>query len=440
MYISYNLVVALASLVLVAGGCTTSQYTSHSPVTNDRDTREERELASADYRQEREQASAGYRHLSVYEIHDLPHMSILEKKRWGFIGHSTINHHYELKSIKGEDVVIDHATGLMWFPGTSKDKFRLVSRSRVQKSEYWFKKFRQTRYAGFNDWRMPTVEEAASLLEKSKNNAGLYIDPVFSGHNKIWTSDLDTTRERWRVNFKKGSVHTYVYELFYAYRPVRSITFPLAKEVEERKGFSSGTGFFVSNNGHILTNYHIVEDATTITIKDISGNSYDAKYLKGDSANDVALLKIESNTKPLNILLYSDVEKGSEVFTLGFPLANLQGLEQKATFGRVNALSGSEDDVRFLQIDVPLQPGNSGGPLFNHTGSVVGITTSTLNQINTLKQSGMLPQNVNYAVKIGYIVPILRGITTVQNERLMKKPFTDLIKENESSVVMVIAK
>jgi len=189
-----------------------------------------------------------------------------------------------------------------------------------------------------------------------------------------------------------------------------------------------------------LTNYHIVEDATTITIKDISGNSYDAKYLKGDSANDVALLKIESNTKPLNILLYSDVEKGSEVFTLGFPLANLQGLEQKATFGRVNALSGSEDDVRFLQIDVPLQPGNSGGPLFNHTGSVVGITTSTLNQINTLKQSGMLPQNVNYAVKIGYIVPILRGITTVQNERLMKKSFTDLIKENESSVVMVIAK
>ncbi|MCP4254044.1 MAG: trypsin-like serine protease [Candidatus Scalindua sp.] len=212
------------------------------------------------------------------------------------------------------------------------------------------------------------------------------------------------------------------------------------KEVRQSQGFSTGTGFFVSESGHVLTNYHVVDGATTITVKDISGALSNARYLKGDSANDVALLKIEAITKPLHVLPYADIEKGSEVLTLGFPLVQLQGQEQKATFGRVNALSGIGDDVRYIQIDVPLQPGNSGGPLLDHTGSVVGITTSTLNQVYTLKQSGALPQNVNYAVKIDYIVPILRGITTVQNERLMKKPFTDLIKENESSVVMVIAK
>jgi len=212
------------------------------------------------------------------------------------------------------------------------------------------------------------------------------------------------------------------------------------KEVRQSQGFSTGTGFFVSDSGHILTNYHVVEDATTITVKDISGTLHQAKYLRGDSANDVALLKIDSSTKPLNILSYADVEKGSEVFTLGFPLVQIQGQEQKATFGRVNALSGAEDDVRFLQIDVPLQPGNSGGALFDHTGSVVGVTTATLNQVNTLKQSGMLPQNVNYAVKIDYIIPLLRGIVTIQNHETMNKPLLDLIKTLEGSVVMIITK
>jgi len=210
------------------------------------------------------------------------------------------------------------------------------------------------------------------------------------------------------------------------------------KEFRKRKGFSSGTGFFVSDSGHVLTNYHVVEDATTITVKDISGVLHQAKYLRGDSVNDVVLLKIDASTKPLNILSYADVEKGSEVFTLGFPLVQLQGQEQKATFGRVNALSGVEDDVRFLQIDVPLQPGNSGGALFDHTGSVVGVTTATLNQVNTLKQTGMLPQNVNYAVKIDYIVPLLRGIVTIQNREERSKPLPDLIKTLESSVVMII--
>ncbi len=100
-----------------------------------------------------------------------------------------------------------------------------------------------------------------------------------------------------------------------------------------------------------------------------------------------------------------------------------------------------KDDVKFLQIDVPLQPGNSGGALFDHTGYVVAVTTSTLSQVYTLKLSGMLPQNVNYAVKVDYIVPMLKGISTIQERGSSKeRNLPDLIKTLEKSVVWIIAK
>ena len=95
-------------------------------------------------------------------------------------------------------------------------------------------------------------------------------------------------------------------------------------------------------------------------------------------------------------------QRGEEVFTLGYPLIQLQGQEQKATFGRVNALSGLQGDLRFIQMDVPIQPGNSGGPLLNRSGEVLAVVTSMLHQLTTYQMAGVIPQNVNYAVKSDY--------------------------------------
>jgi S1-C subfamily serine protease len=98
------------------------------------------------------------------------------------------------------------------------------------------------------------------------------------------------------------------------------------------------------------------------------------------------------------------------VFALGFPLTNIQGQEQKATFGHVNALSGIKGDIRLFQVDVPIQPGNSGGPLLTAEGLVVGVVTATLNPLFTLKSAGAIPQGVNYAVKSDYILPLLQYV------------------------------
>jgi len=171
---------------------------------------------------------------------------------------------------------------------------------------------------------------------------------------------------------------------------------------------------------------------------------FEAQIIKGDPANDVALLKVLAETKPLPFFDQSRISKGEEVFTLGYPLMLIQGQEQKATFGRINSLSGITDDFRFMQIDVPVQPGNSGGPLINTKGEVIGVVTATLDQLITLKISGALPQNVNYALKFEYVIPLLRHylsekpIKQIVSEE--SKKVADLIKLAEPSVILIIAK
>lgn len=220
------------------------------------------------------------------------------------------------------------------------------------------------------------------------------------------------------------------------------------KEQREQKGFATGTGFFVTNNGVLVTNYHVIDGAKEISIVFPSEKrEYQARIFAVDAVNDVAILKINAKTDPAPLASSCDASKGSEVLTLGYPLITLEGQEQKATFGRVNALSGPKDDLRLIQIDVPIQPGNSGGPLINRRGNVVGVVSATLNQLVALRQSGSLPQNVNFAVKIDYILPALR--TALRDKMPQNIPETTnktnlsmvkIVAKRQSSVVLVVAK
>jgi S1-C subfamily serine protease len=126
--------------------------------------------------------------------------------------------------------------------------------------------------------------------------------------------------------------------------------------------------------------------------------------------NDLALLKVDVKYLPLlkvegklaALPLEQDLRKvalGDKVLTVGFPLTDTQGLNPKLTEGSISSLSGFKDHPGELQISVPIQPGNSGGPLVNEYGNVVGIVVSTLNAEKLLRERGIIPQNVNYAVK-----------------------------------------
>jgi S1-C subfamily serine protease len=216
------------------------------------------------------------------------------------------------------------------------------------------------------------------------------------------------------------------------------------KETRREKGFAVGTGFFVSNDGYLVTNYHVIDGATAISVVSAADKKeMVAKVVQADPANDIAILKVDAVTAPIPLAPRFGEAKGDEVLTLGYPLIMLEGQEQKATFGRVNSLSGINNDIRFVQIDVPVQPGNSGGPLLNASGEVVGVVTATLDQLAALRASGSLPQNVNYAVKVDYIIPALNTANVRRDEyrgRGAKLEMARIVSMREPSVVLVIAK
>jgi S1-C subfamily serine protease len=210
-----------------------------------------------------------------------------------------------------------------------------------------------------------------------------------------------------------------------------------------RKSLSSGTGFFVSERGYVVTAAHVVENAKKVAVITRSGQELEAEIVDTDEANDLALLKADASAKALRIATDSEANVGEKILTIGYPLPDIQGLAQKATFGRVNALSGLADDVRYLQIDTPVQPGNSGGPVVDSRGSVIGIVEAILNPEQSIRTTGTIPQNVNYAVKSDNLVPLLAhsGIGA-RNERRSGDPASEvqLVKQVRDSVVLIIAK
>jgi hypothetical protein len=144
----------------------------------------------------------------------MPEIYIRKFDEWGFYGHSTIIHNYEKKSIKGGNVVIDHATGLMWLQSGSKEYMQWNA------ANGWVRKLNTLKYAGYSDWRLPTIEEAASLLEPGKTNA-LHIDPIFDQEQwGIWSGDKHGSNT-WSVYFSLGNVR-WRYKNRYV-RPVRSL-------------------------------------------------------------------------------------------------------------------------------------------------------------------------------------------------------------------------
>ena len=215
------------------------------------------------------------------------------------------------------------------------------------------------------------------------------------------------------------------------------------EKVRKEKGFSTGTAFFITDNGYLMTNHHVVNNSNKITIL-INDKEIEAKIISQDKVNDIAIIKVDLKDDfiptPIPIVKSSSSEVGEEVFTLGYPLIDIQGKELKATFGRINSLSGLSDDIRLMQIDVPIQPGNSGGPLINSRGQVVGIVTATLDQLITLYKKGALPQNVNFAVKSDYSFPILENIAYNNTNSIKEKKFSEWVKEYRESVKLVIAR
>lgn len=165
------------------------------------------------------------------------------------------------------------------------------------------------------------------------------------------------------------------------------------------KTMSVGSGFMVSKAGHILTNAHVIEGCREVHTKLPSGRAMLASTVAHDFDSDLALLQV-SGSGP-DIAAFREgrvVRQGEAVVVVGFPLSGLLASGSSLTTGTVSALAGLRDDPTFLQITAPVQAGNSGGPLLDESGNVVGVVVGKLNALKVAGLTGDLPQNVNFAI------------------------------------------
>lgn len=202
---------------------------------------------------------------------------------------------------------------------------------------------------------------------------------------------------------------------------------------------SSGSGFFLSTNGYIITNNHVIANAKEIYIDVNTGTetkTYKATLVKTDVQNDLAVLRLNIPLSPkLPPIPYAintkTIDVGRSVFTLGFPYAlSYLGKEIKFSDGKISSKSGYENDMNTYQITIPVQPGNSGGPMFDTKGNLVGI-------INAKFTAG---DNISYSIKSSILKAFLDSnslpqLTTTQSAN--EVPLVNLIKTLERYVVLI---
>jgi S1-C subfamily serine protease len=163
---------------------------------------------------------------------------------------------------------------------------------------------------------------------------------------------------------------------------------------------SSGSGVVMGSQGEILTNAHVVRECTRVTVRPPSGDPFAAHVIASDDKNDLALV---SGSPSLSArAVFRDgaaVRAGEPAVAMGYPLSGLLAATANLSSGIVSALAGLRNDQRYLQISAPVQPGNSGGPLLDSSGHLIGIVSSKLNAALVAQYTGDIPQNVNFALK-----------------------------------------
>ena len=256
----------------------------------------------------------------------------------------------------------------------------------------------------------------------------------------FWTAELDKRVQNNSVlkHWLGGKPVTYITEALWGERASGKERGKVADFLRGGDYSGTGSGFFVSGDGWILTNHHVVGEAAEVEVRAEDGQIRPARVVKVDADADLALLKVDYSPKAWLPLASSDATMGTSVFTIGFPNADVQGVAPKFTDGRVSSLSGIRDDALQYQISVPVQPGNSGGPLVDiKSGKVVGVVVAKLSP-------DMNAENVNYAVKGSCIGKLIQSTAAASilsgNNTSPPGGEAEVINRATGSVVLVLVK
>lgn len=420
----------------------------------------------------------GFKAIASYEFEDMSNenksLLLIASYKWEIVngGHSTLI--VTLSDITGSVIYKVAGQGIAWSAkGDMKNALKKIFKQ-IDNLHYKFDITQNKAKSATNSFASWSEDSIKNYL-KSKNQAsveGIYKNftnglayykiAIMKDKDKYYGIIIDTDNSRWKkgdIKFVLSHVEHNVYDIdYYDFKGKKThamgehrnrILEMLAKEFDEEEKMefikiypaksasessdnssisdidlkSTGSGFVISGNV-IATNYHVVSNAEKIKVLlNVNGSfeEYNARILSTDKTNDLALLTIkDDNFRPLSSAPYSIianvVDVGTSVFTMGYPMSNVLGNEVKITDGIISSRTGYEGDAVTYQISAPIQPGNSGGALFDKKGHLIGITNSGIPSAD----------NVGYAIKSSYLInlidsapidiPLPKGVDTTNKE------------------------
>jgi S1-C subfamily serine protease len=203
----------------------------------------------------------------------------------------------------------------------------------------------------------------------------------------------------------------------------------------------SGTGFVISNDGHVVTNAHVIEGCVGDIQGTLGGEApIKLRLVSSDEKNDLALLQAPGPFKEIATIRDKPVHSGDSVVAIGYPFHGMLTSDFTVTTGIVSSLSGIRNDTRFLQISAAVQPGNSGGPLFDTAGQIVGVVSAKLDPVRVAKATGSLPENINFAIKTGMLRDFLdNSVVPYQTVDAKSELKTSDVARNARAFTLLIA-
>jgi V8-like Glu-specific endopeptidase len=254
------------------------------------------------------------------------------------------------------------------------------------------------------------------------------------------------------TTFEEGGTYNVILnekymEVFYEYKVLGIKEYPIEnkKIVKTGEWAGNGSGVIISKSGYIITNHHVIEDANDIEVEFVLNDEvqkFNAEIVQVDKTNDLAIVKIvDVNFDGVDELPYnfktrsSDV--GTKVYAFGYPMAlSIMGKEIKVTDGMISSKTGFDGNITTYQITAPIQGGNSGGPLFDERGNLIGINSSGIRKD--------IADNVAYSIKTSYVLNLIdilpKSIELPSNTKLESLPLTEQIKEISKYVVLIKVK